>query len=80
MDACYNVVRNSLIDVSALDSAVVDGFGYKFGVRGDVGRAAAASVRRPGLFQNLCRTKTASFQNLLYNLCEHVRASLSSGV
>lgn len=70
------VRRNSLVDVSLVDSHVVDGVGYKFAL------AACACVRRvaPAIggsgpsspFQNLCRAKTASFQNLLRSPRQHL--------
>ncbi len=50
------------------------GLGYKFA--GSWGRC----VRNRGQdspLQNLCRAKTANFQNLLHSLCEHAPASLS---
>jgi hypothetical protein len=61
LDSNYSVVKNSLVDVSI--SGVVDGIGYKFG-----GVAVGAGPWRCAWwwrFQNLCRTKTTSLQNLL---------------
>lgn len=66
------------------------GLGYKFGVNGDdydtrrclVGRGWARGGRRAvpflSLLQNLCRAKTARFQNLLHNHFEHATASVSA--
>ncbi|MDP1573432.1 MAG: hypothetical protein Q8L78_00660 [Coxiellaceae bacterium] len=62
--------RNSVVDAALIAAAVIDGIGYKFGAGGGwverCGRHAARWCRSCGwsVFQNLCRTKTWSLENL----------------
>ena len=68
LDRNYNIVRNSLVDVSIVNASPVHGLGFKFAIVGawahETKRVRAGASFATAPFQNLCRAKTASLENL----------------
>jgi len=61
-----NIVRNFVVDVALVNSLLVDKFGTVCMAGRDSEAAGQCHLRRAAVrFQNLCRAKTACFQNLL---------------
>lgn len=64
IDCNDKITRNSRTDVSLVDSSVIDGVGFKFGVGCEGLEVRGGAYSRIKYFQNLCGAKTSSFQNL----------------
>ena len=76
-NATLKIARSSLVDVSLIDSSSFDGLGYKFACA-CTKLASRHFIPMAVGFQNLCRAKTASFQNLLHTHCGHAPARVGA--
>lgn len=66
--------RDREVDLSSVDSSIVDGMGYTFGE--DMGSRHECFGDNQRLFHDLCRAKRVSFQDLLFDQLIRMPASL----
>lgn len=75
VNADHNIVRNSLVDISVVNSAVVDGLGYKFAAD-PTAAGQCPSIRLPGLiFATYVDQKQQAFKSC-YATCTNIHPNI----